>query len=24
MLVEALKPNSIWGYDPDVEIKKIR
>ena len=24
MLVEVLKPNSIWGYDPDVEIKKIR
>lgn len=24
MLVEALKPNSIWRYDPDVEIKKIR
>ena len=21
--VAALKPNSIWGYDPDVEIKKI-
>ena len=24
MLVEVLKPNSIWRYDPDVEIKKIR
>ena len=23
MLVEALKPNSIWRYDPDNEIKRI-
>jgi hypothetical protein len=22
--VAMLKPNSIWQYDPDVDIRKIR